>query len=310
MELPTVINFIFRYTNIFCQTSIVYDKQMQIFTTKKFNYVRVAILWMCTLAVTVCFVILGGQILNQVSVLEFVIRIMSATAFITVNVYAVFNGMNKNALTVELFNQVLRMEADLCCQFGHKFSYEMLFTWIRCATYFAIFLYCFVISGLFVINNVLINEYYLLLPFVTMCVLTVPVIGQTIPSLTILWLVRRQMMFLKQKIQCIISHKCCHDTLLICLDFISRYYRLRSIFTKCIGGPITGFALFSLLNGSFQYYNVLQYVRDLDGRTLPDHLFIISTTIWVLSIQLQFVILIIAIDSTAEQVNINNLIRI
>lgn len=303
MELPTVLMFIFRYTNLFCQTSIVYDKQIKAFIPKKFNYLRIAILWMCTLVITVCFVTLGGQILHQVSVLEFVIRMMSATAFIAVNVYAVINGISKNRITVELNNQVLQMERDLCSRFEHKFSYNKLYRCVRCATYFAIFYYCVVVSGTYLVNNILINDYHLFLPFFTMCVLTVPVIGQTIPSLTLLWLLRRQMLFLRKKIQCVILRKCCHRTLLICLDFVARYHRLKFIFIKCIGGPIVGFALFTLLNGSFQYYNVLQYVSNLEGRSLPDHLFMIATTIWLLSVQLQFVMLIIAIGCTSEQVN-------
>lgn len=303
MDLSGTINYILRYTNLFCQTSITYDSRRDKYVPKKFPYLRIVIFWACTIFVASSYVIIGGQILRQFSIMEFVIRVLGALAFVTANIFSVFNGIDCNATMVEMFNHVLKIEKDLSSQFDHKFDYGNLNRCIRSAIGFAIFYYSVLVSGLFLVNNILVNDYSKIVPFVLMSVLTVPVIGQSVPLITIMWLLRRQLMFLRKTIECSLKMQCCYEDVLICLDFLSRFNRLVSLVSKCFGRSLIMIALFSLVMGSLHFYSLLDYVSAAVKRSLADHLFVISTSMWLLSIQFQFVLEVIAVQSTTDQVN-------
>lgn len=251
----------------------------------------------------VMYVIMGGHLMDHNTLLQFVIRLLSGLAFVVTNHLALVNGIKSNPILAGIVNSLVEIERDLVSsQYNYKFDYKHLYICIKVTVYFSVFYYCFLLGGMYVLNGIAKNSYYLASSMFVMCTSNVPTAGLFLNCFLNVWLVYHKLLFLECLAKRTANDEKSYEDAVKYIQFCTRLYCLIPIIAKCFGRLLILYCLLSLVSGSMHYYELFEYIRDNKGRTWADNIFVAASIMWLLSIQLQLVVLVITIGKTTNKV--------
>lgn len=304
MQLYELLSYMFKITNLFCQTSITYERNSKNFKEHKFNYLLYAIYTVPIMVAAVMYIAIGGHLMDHNTVLQFVIRLINGAAFVGTNYLALVNGVKSNPILVGIVNCVMEIDKELVLlDLDYEFDYRNLCNCVKGTMGLAVFYYCFLLGGMYVLNGVYKNNFYMAGSMFVLCFVNIPSAGLFLNCFIIVRLVLQKLSFLGSRAKYIAADSRCYEKTVKYVQFCSRLYCLIPIVAKCYGRILILYSLLSLLAGSMHYYELFEYLRSIERRTTVDHIFVAASILWVMSIQLQLVVLVVTIGKTTDKVN-------